>query len=52
MGITYMEKINYEQPELIELDSIIALSGDSECTDGLSEEIGGNCPSGADEEDP
>ena len=47
-----MEKIIYEQPELIELDSIIALSGDSECTDGLSEFIGDACPAGADDEDP
>ncbi len=47
-----MEKIIYEQRELTELDSMLALSGDSQCTDGLSEEIGGNCPSGADDEDP
>ena len=47
-----MEKITYEQPELTELDSVLALHGDSLCTDGLSEEIGGNCPAGADDEDP
>ena len=47
-----MEKIIYEQPELTELDSVLALRGDSACTDGLSEAIGDTCPSGADDEDP
>ena len=47
-----MEKIIYELPELLELDSLLTFPGDSECLDGLSEEIGGACPSGADDEDP
>ena len=47
-----MEKIIYETPELIELDSPLAIHGDSSCTDGLSEAIGDTCPSGADDEDP
>ncbi len=48
-----MEKIIYENPELIELDSILSFHGDSSCTDGFSEGIGGGdaCPEGADEED-
>ena len=47
-----MEKIIYEAPERIELDSLLTIHGDSACNDGLSEEIGGACPSGADDEDP
>ncbi len=47
-----MEKIIYEAPELAELDPALAFHGDSACNDGLSEEIGGACPSGADDEDP
>ncbi len=47
-----MEKIIYETPELIELDSPLAFHGDSSCTDGLSEIIGDACPSDADDEDP
>ena len=43
-----MEKIIYEAPELIELDSPLAIHGDSSCTDGLSDNIGGNCPNDAD----
>jgi hypothetical protein len=47
-----MEKIIYEAPELIELDSLLTIHGDSSCTDGLSEIIGDACPSDADDEDP
>ncbi len=47
-----MEKIIYETPELIELDSPLAIHGDSSCTDGLSDNIGDACPSDTDDEDP
>ncbi|MBQ7651809.1 MAG: hypothetical protein IJS15_12670 [Victivallales bacterium] len=46
-----MEKTIYEKPELIEIDSPLAVHGDSACTDGLSEKTGDACPSGADNED-
>jgi len=44
-----MEKINYETPELIELDSLLVVNGDSTCRDGESEELEPNCPKGADD---
>ena len=44
-----MEKISYEPPELLELDSLLTVSGDSKCADGKSEEIPAGCPSGADD---
>ena len=47
-----MEKIIYEMPEIIELNSLLTIHGDSTCTDGLTEDLGDACPSGADEEDP
>ena len=47
-----MEKIDYERLEIVELDSMLTISGDSACTDNYSEEIGGDCPEGADDEDP
>ena len=44
-----MEKINYETPELLELDSLLTVSGDSKCADGVSEPIPANCPGDADD---
>ena len=42
-----MEKIDYEAPELLELDSILAVSGDSKCGDGKVEEFNEECPNDA-----
>ena len=51
-----MEKVIYEKPELVELDSIFTYHGDSSCTDGISDNLGEGygdaCPDGADDEDP
>ncbi len=47
-----MEKIDYEILEIVDLDSMLTIIGDSACTDNYSEEIGGNCPEDADDEDP
>ena len=47
-----MEKIDYEILEIVDLDSMLTITGDSACTDNYSEEIGGNCPEDADDEDP
>jgi len=47
-----MDKTIYEKPELIELDSLFSINGNSRCDDGFSEEIGNACPNGADDEDP
>ena len=44
-----MEKIDYEAPELMELDSLLTVSGDSKCADGKSEPLDPSCPSGADD---
>lgn len=43
-----MEKIVYETPELLELDSPLAVSGDSKCSDGIEETVNQPCQGGAD----
>ena len=39
-----MEKVVYETPELIELDSPLSVNGDSKCPDNNAEPQGANCP--------